>query len=333
MGLWFVAGCDEVGADEPGGPRAVVVADEPDRAVLCASEGLGLCDAVCVDLALDARHCGGCGQACATGEACVAGWCEPPCPPGQIRCDGACVERTRASGPGSDARTFAFTGAPQRFVVPECVAAITVELWGAQGGGSRCCDSDGGALQDDGGRGAYVRGELVVEPGEVLQIHVGGRGGVDGAAGWNGGGSGGEFAGGGGGASDIRRGGGLQDRILVAGGGGGGQCGCPDHGAGGPGGLLVGGAGLSFYAEWDPAGGGTQGAGGGAGTLPGTAGALGLGGGAPLYHVAGGGGGFYGGGSAYAAGGGGGSSRIMGGPLAQSLPGVRAGDGLVRITW
>lgn len=330
-GLCVVAGgCDEREPPAADG-RQAAIAGAAELEAACAAAGLEACDDACVDLELDARHCGGCGLRCA--GACVAGYCEEPCAPGEIRCAGECVTPGRVAGPGFEARTFAFTGAPQQFVVPECVARLTVELWGAQGGGSRCCDSYGGALQDDGGRGAYVRAELAVQPGEVLQIHVGGQGGREGAAGWNGGGAGGEFAGGGGGATDVRRGPGLADRIVVAGGGGGGQCGCPDHGAGGPGGVLAGGAGESFHAEWEAGGGGTQAAGGAAGTTPGTPGTLGLGGGAALYHVAGGGGGWYGGGSAYAAGGGGGSSRLLAGPAAASQPGARAGDGLVRISW
>lgn len=284
-----------------------------------------------LELELGSLHCGD--RVCAGDEACVAGYCEAPCGRGQLRCEGVCVDRRRGAE-AEEAREFVFTGAAETFVVPSCVAQITVELWGAQGGGSRCCAIDGGETQDDGGRGAYVRARLEVDPGEVLQIVVGGRGALDGAAGYNGGGAGGEFGGGGGGGSDLRRGGAeIHDRVLVAGGGGGGQCGCPDHGAGGLGGLLIGGPGMSFMAEWEPGGGGTQSFGGAAGTAPGAIGGAGLGGGAGLYHVAGGGGGWFGGGSAYAAGGGGGSSYLGDDGGAHGLPGVRAGDGRVRITW
>nr|WP_276603459.1 glycine-rich protein [Nannocystis pusilla] len=142
------------------------------------------------------------------------------------------------AGPGG--RGFAFTGGPQVFVVPECVTTLSVELWGAQGGPSRCGIDEIHGLPDvqmDGGRGGWLRAELPVRPGEVLLVLVGGRGGIDGAPGWNGGGRGGVWAGGGGGGSDIRIGGAsLIDRALVVGGGGGGSCGFPDHGAGGAGG-------------------------------------------------------------------------------------------------
>lgn len=324
-------GCDEITDTRHLRPVPSTVAGagaEDALALECEAEALDLCEAECVDLASDARHCGGCGRVCA--GPCAAGYCETPCGPGQIRCDGRCVDRTRVTPDGS-AREFEFTGAPETFVVPECVSRLTVELWGAQGGGSRCCD---GLEQADGGLGAYVRAELEVEPGEALQIRVGGRGGLEGAAGYNGGGLGGAFAGGGGGASDVRQGGGtLEDRIFVAAGGGGGQCGCPDHGAGGPGGLAIGGPGVALLPEWQAAGGGTQSHGGAQGTTPGEAGGFGEGGGGGVYHVAGGGGGWFGGGSAHAAGGGGGSSRLGADPAGSGLPAVRAGDGLVRLRW
>ncbi|WAS98119.1 glycine-rich protein [Nannocystis punicea] len=330
-----VGGCDEINDARQLRPVPNTFADasaEADAdevlARACEAEALDLCAAECVDLQFDARHCGGCGRECA--GTCASGYCEGSCEVGQIRCDGRCVDRTRVV-PGGGAREFEFSGAAQTFVVPDCVARITVELWGAQGGGSRCCD---GPEQDDGGLGAYVRAELDVVPGEALQIRVGGRGGLEGAAGYNGGGLGGEFAGGGGGASDVRQGGAtLEDRIFVAAGGGGGQCGCPDHGAGGPGGLALGGPGVALLPEWQAAGGGSQSAGGIVGSTPAEAGEFGDGGGGGRYHVAGGGGGWFGGGSAFAAGGGGGSSLLGSDPATSGLPGVRAGDGLVRIRW
>lgn len=80
----------------------------------------------------------------------------------------------------------------------------------------------GGCL--NGGKGAKVTGTILVTPGQILQINVGGMGGYI-TAGWNGGGIGkpGQTAScGGGGASDIRIGAfNLQDRIIVASGGGG----------------------------------------------------------------------------------------------------------------
>ena len=82
-----------------------------------------------------------------------------------------------------------------------------------------------------------------------------------------------------------------------------------------------------------PGGGGTQSAGGTAGTAPGVAGQLGLGGSAAAYHVAGGGGGYYGGGAAYAAGGGGGSGYFGGLTAASTTSGVQTGNGSITITY
>ncbi len=47
--------------------------------------GLLQCGAECVDVAIDAAHCGGCSQACAPSQVCVGGGCTAPpdvCPPG-----------------------------------------------------------------------------------------------------------------------------------------------------------------------------------------------------------------------------------------------------------
>lgn len=61
------------------------------------------CDGSCVDTETDAAHCGACGAACETGDACVDGACQgdPPCPPdgcllecppNQVDCSGTCVD-------------------------------------------------------------------------------------------------------------------------------------------------------------------------------------------------------------------------------------------------
>ncbi|MCB9647207.1 MAG: hypothetical protein H6730_11505 [Deltaproteobacteria bacterium] len=51
-----------------------------------------LCGTSCVLVASDPRHCGGCNQACDTGEVCSAGACVLACGAGQTDCDGACVD-------------------------------------------------------------------------------------------------------------------------------------------------------------------------------------------------------------------------------------------------
>ncbi|HRP53969.1 MAG TPA: glycine rich domain-containing protein, partial [Fluviicola sp.] len=117
----------------------------------------------------------------------------------------------------SQSITFNYTGAPQTWTVPACVSNITVTVAGAEGGGG------------NGGNGAIVTATLTVNPGDVLNLYVGGSGQCPGN-GWNGGGIGHATSSGtttwnscgGGGASDIRIGGtGLANRIVVASGGGG----------------------------------------------------------------------------------------------------------------
>ena len=232
--------------------------------------------------------------------------------------------------------SFSYTGAAQTWTVPAGVTQIALELRGAQGGGSYPCS---GAREDDGGLGGLTQGNLAVTPGQVLNLFVGGQapdvGNVTPApGGFNGGGDGGQWGAGGGGATDVRVGGtALADRVAVAGGGGGGNTGCPNHGTGGGGGGSSGDVGLNLYGGFVPGGGGTQSAGGTAGTAPGVAGQLGLGGSAAEYHVAGGGGGYYGGGAAYAAGGGGGSGYFGGLTAASTTSGVQTGNGSITITY
>jgi hypothetical protein len=110
-------------------------------------------------------------------------------------------------------------GSAQPFVVPAGVTQVTIEAWGAEGGGA-----DGVA---NGGLGGYATGTVAVQPGDTLNVRVGGM--PQGTTGgYNGGGDAGPAqplyaAGAGGGATDIRQGGdGLKNRIVVAGGGGGG---------------------------------------------------------------------------------------------------------------
>ena len=232
--------------------------------------------------------------------------------------------------------SFSYTGAAQTWTGPAGVTQIALELRGAQGGGSYPCS---GAREDDGGLGGLTQGNLAVTPGQVLNLFVGGQapdvGNVTPApGGFNGGGDGGQYGAGGGGATDVRVGGtALADRVAVAGGGGGGNTGCPNHGTGGGGGGSSGDVGLNLSGGYVPGGGGTQSAGGAAGTAPGVAGQLGLGGSAAAYHVAGGGGGYYGGGAAYAAGGGGGSGYFGGLTAASTTSGVQTGNGSITITY
>ena len=242
---------------------------------------------------------------------------------------------------------FTYTGAPTSYTVP-VTGEYLVEGWGASGG--NVLDY----FPTRGGLGGYAAGKLRLTAGEVLYVFVGGKGQDRLGAhaygscthvpgGWNGGGAT-RSAGNstpGGGATDIRIGGlELQHRVLVAGGGGGNGW---AYAAGGNGGGLVGSNGTKDQLNWDRtatgASGGTQTAGGAAGTSfthcfksPGRLGSGGDGGGFSAGGGGGGGGYFGGGGGGYAEGGGGGSSYIGGVSGGQTTGGVRSGDGIVRIT-
>jgi hypothetical protein len=243
---------------------------------------------------------------------------------------------------GSGSMQFTLTNSVQMFVVPDCIVAIDVDLYGAEGG-----DGDGSAV---GGLGGRAQARVAVTPGETLEVYVGGAGTTvinSATGGYNGGGGALEAviqdlgpSGTGGGASDIRRGSTLTDRLIVAGGGGGGGWGDND-GYGGAGGGTVGEDGNTTDMTRLPGGGGTQTAGGAVGWANGTylnsAGQFGIG--AVGYHdgagCGGGGGGWYGGGSGGFAGGGGGSGYVAdGGNTNTSMEtGVRSGDGEVTISW
>jgi hypothetical protein len=244
------------------------------------------------------------------------------------------VENGGQVGPGGS-QTFNYTGSVQNFTVPVGVTSIHIVAKGAEGGGSEDCAN---TVTNDGGLGGEASGDLAVLPGQLINVYVGGKPitnlGANSPGGFNGGGGAGQYGGPGGGASDVRVGGlALVNRVIVAGGGGGGNTGCPDHGAGGAGGGLTGTDGQGFQ-NYVPGGGGSQIAGGAAGSPPGTAGALGIGAGTGTnYHEGGGGGGYYGGGSAFAAGGGGGSSYIGGVTGGSTTSGVQSGNGQVIITW
>src|SRR5690606_3325909 len=83
--------------------------------------------------------------------------------------------------------SYAYTAAPQSVVLPPWIGAVRIEAWGARGGGSLCCDS---SVQEDGGQGGYAAATFSVASGETLELFVGGQGGSEGVAGYNGGGAG-----------------------------------------------------------------------------------------------------------------------------------------------
>jgi hypothetical protein len=178
---------------------------------------------------------------------------------------------------------YNFTGGIQTFTVPCGVDSVFIQTWGAQGGSG---DQGGGPSNGGtGGLGGYAEGWLMVNPGDVLNIFVGGQGATP-TGGFNGGGNGGtQNAGGGGGASDVRTNGTAEaNRVITAGGGGGGGRGGCDEGAGiggdgGNGGPGSGGVGVNGFdspqtSSSGPAGGGF---GGNFGSVQGGSGGAGIG--------------------------------------------------------
>ena len=194
---------------------------------------------------------------------------------------------------------FDYLGRYQTFTAP-ATGTYTLEVWGAQGGGS------------SGGYGGYAKGNVYLARNQEIYVYVGGN------DGWNGGGAGGLGAnpgGNGGGASDIRTAGTeLTNRIIVAGGGGG-SGGSSNGGSNGNGSAYAGGSG---GAANDGSGGRDSntcsgyGGSGATSSSPGTGGSAGEYNSSSssdgTYYQAGGGGG----GGGYYGGGGGGSGSIYG---------------------
>jgi hypothetical protein len=268
------------------------------------------------------------------------------------------VSVTVASGtytPGST--TFNYTGGNQTFTVPACTYSITVEAYGASGGGNW--------WYTYGGYGARMRGTFSVTPGQSFNVRVGGQGGF------------GNYVGGGGGGSYVTIG---NTPYVVAGGGGGRHyayqnCGganidgttsnngnwgyeCWYYGwASGAGGTGGGGGGTgSIYYGTGGGGGGmtgngangpfaiggssyTNGSAGGAaanccGGYAGSGGYGGGGGGDWYYNTgAGGGGGYSGGGGGDLRGQGGGGGSYNSGSNQSNSSGANPGNGRVVISW
>ncbi|MDA7803334.1 glycine-rich protein [Crocinitomix sp.] len=271
---------------------------------------------------------------------------------------------------GQDEIIFEYTGDVQTYVVPGGVTDIQIECWGAQGQALTIEDyigSVGGLGGYTVGSTSVTPGEVLsIYVGGMGAEGAGGYngGGTGGYGSPSDGGAG--YAGSGGGASDVRFGGvAIEDRIIVAGGGGGGgrdyvngSCvPCGTGGNGGVGGGLTGGDGddpgddiyMTYYNPGSGGNGGTP-VDGGAGGLgsegdPGNPGVLNVGGDGldGSYSVAsgGGGGGYYGGGSGggvssgsgrAGGGGAGGSSYIGDLDDAETISGIRSGNGRIIIT-
>lgn len=247
----------------------------------------------------------------------------------QVTYNGSTYTRTRKVTVQNKSYDFDFVRSAQIFEAPY-KGTYKIELWGAQGGGTY------------GGAGAYTSGNITLNQGEKLYIYVGEhKNNGDVSAAFNGGGAAlaeSSVAGysnrfhSGGGATDVRVSGGawdnatsLRNRIMVAAGGGGGYSGTASQSAiyGGAGGAITGLSGRkspSTAEDVEVATGGTQTAGGKAGTgtsSNGFDGAFGMGGTASKQFLSAGGGGYYGGGTSGAStltvgSGAGGSSFISG---------------------
>jgi Big-like domain-containing protein len=235
-------------------------------------------------------------------------------------------------------QVFGFTGTVQTFTVPEGVRQLEVSVAGGHGQWTE--------RTAKGGPGGFVTGRVTVEPGDVLDVYVGGYGGNHDGWGFGHGGAGGgspSYA------HDGKRGGGgsallAEDEspLLVAGGGGGGGGdGGRDGYYGGRGGEGGRPAGAGEDANHDEGGDGGDAGCEGCRGIDGQGGddaeySGGGGGGGGGY--AGGGGGHDSGGLAPGGGGGGGglsyaapSARIVKYGIVDSV-GDRA-DGSVRIAW
>lgn len=127
----------------------------------------------------------------------------------------------------SGSQTFDYTGAVQTFEVPEGVTEVTIEAWGAPGG---FAGANRLFYWERPGYGGYVKATFPVEPLDVLDVYVGGRGTEppsisDDGGGWPNGGGGSNWSsdgsGGGGSSHVLPQGGTMADALIVAGGGGG----------------------------------------------------------------------------------------------------------------
>lgn len=232
-----------------------------------------------------------------------------------------------------------FTGAPQIFLVPDCVYSLTITSAGAEGGGAL------------GGNGAVITSTVSVNPGDILDVNVGGAGSCP-NSGYNGGGSG--FASTDGNATYNSCGGGGMSTVYINGtlysiaAGGGGTGGGSNEVLGGNGGCNSGGNGGNTFGSGGTGGNQIAGGIGGtpwAGTPPGGQnGSANQGGTGGLWQTASGGGGgagYFGGGGggndgcctgANGGGGGGGGSSLV--PLTGVCNnGVNTGNGYVTISY
>jgi len=341
--------CDLFGLGPVGGGTDCAVAGGTCDGGMCKG-----CSPDCLWKQCGGDGCGGTCGACVEGPecayiGCVEGMCEQTgsAPDGSPCTLGFCVAGVCTDVHGST--ELLLTGTIQLFYVPMWVSSVTIEAWGAQGGKwvQSCFE---------GGKGARMKGTFPVDPGDVIQVIVGGKG-LDvvpcNAA----------FGGGGSFVYSTP----FPGNLMIAAGGGGGSSIC-DYPQGelwsngqGQGGLVTPDGGDSFKWGNTPCGfGGKDGADGqwsaagkgwssvqsdatgvklGDDTCGFKDASGGFGGGGSLNITAqgkagGGGGGYSGGGACnleWAGGGGGGSINF--GADQDNSPAVQSGDGKVVISW
>jgi hypothetical protein len=105
---------------------------------------------VCVDLKTDSAHCGGCKQACASGETCLQGSCgvaDPcaSCRNDQVCCSGACVD-----GECCDAGDCAAAGETCAQHVCVCPSGVICSASGCCPHAADQCDANDQCCVDDG---------------------------------------------------------------------------------------------------------------------------------------------------------------------------------------
>jgi hypothetical protein len=356
--LLFTIGCGQVTTKEP--PDAEDAVDRPDARVpdaapqLCQPVDCNDSNACTVDTC-NGSTCEYAPVTCDDSNACTTDTCDAV-----TGCNFAPIDPT-----GS--QTFNYSGSIVTFTVPACETTITIDAYGAQGGGA-------GAFA--GGRGARMRGTFTVTPGQQLRILVGQAGAAAVNTEQQGGGAGG-------GGSFVTTA--ANAPLVVAGGGGGavnltgfctlagrdastataGVSGTPNgqmpggtnggggtssnwtgwHGGSGAGGLTGNGvnntSGSSEYGT--PNQPGRAFVNGGAGGIAGSAAGArngGFGGGGAAGFTGGGGGGYSGGGAGgvdlsggATCGQGGGGGSYNGGTSQTNQAGARTGNGTVIISW
>lgn len=259
-------------------------------------------------------------------------------------CTGTDTVLINTSGGGvSGSDTIMYSGGIVNYAVPSgCTGLITIEVWGAEGG-------FGSSSNIQPGLGAYQKGDFNLAAGTPLLILVGQR----------------PPSGNGGGGGTFVVDSSTTNPIIIAGGGGGGAqttddnnkqgqagtSGATGGAGGGAGGTSGSGGSIGTVGFQSGAGGGllTDGTngwsantgglafvnGGTGGTTGGAPGGFGGGGSGSGYVVGGGGGGYSGGGSGgnNPAGVGGGAGSFNGGSNPTSTSGLRAGNGMIIITY